>query len=461
MRPFQRLLSISTLTQLSDEIVSAKIILPWLFVILGAPAWMLSLLVPLKESGALLPQWSVQQVLKARFSTASIWRMGMLVQGCSILSLLVILSLYIRGSDLPSFLFYLALVSVGTGSLGRALCSFTIKDIQAHNIPKGERGKLIGAGGSLAGLTTIGVALLLLSVGNINQHTETVLQLMLLGGVSCYGISLVLSLRLGMPSARKDKESVAHNGVGSEEAIDTHKNTVQKTNLHLRTNASTSNKPLDTSTKQHLLAYWLAHHDLRQIVYARLFLLHGALAMPFMLLWLLDNTLSDKQFTQLPLALLVSALASFLAAYVWGLFADRSARTTQAIAGGCCAVSILGLAALDGFLRAGQYGMSGSVEFLAESVQYQTIIAFTLFFAANLAYAGVRTARKTYLIDAVTSAVRQQHVAAGNTIVGIGLLGLGSGWAFIYSFVPDITLFALGSVVGLGALYSLVLPSDK
>ena len=200
---------------------------------------------------------------------------------------------------------------------------------------------------------------------------------------------------------------------------------------------------------------------LRQIVYARLFLLHGALAMPFMLLWLLDNTLSDKQFTQLPLALLVSALASFLAAYVWGLFADRSARTTQAIAGGCCALSILGLAMLDSFLPTGQHDMSGSIECLAESVQYQTVIAFVLFFAANLAYAGVRTARKTYLIDAVASAVRQQHVAAGNTLVGMGLLGLGSGWAFIYSFVPDITLFVLGCVVGLGALYSFVLPSDK
>ena len=461
MRPFQRLLSISTLTQLSDEIVSAKIILPWLFVILGAPAWMLSLLVPLKESGALLPQWSVQQVLKARFSTASIWRMGMLVQGCSILSLLVILSLYIRGSDLPSFLFYLALVSVGTGSLGRALCSFTIKDIQAHNIAKGERGKLIGAGGSLAGLTTIGVALFLLSVGNTSQHIETVLQFMLLGGVSCYGISLLLSLRLQMPDAKRDEEQEIDKDAQSDAGTDVHLNTEQQTNPHVQTKAATSNKPLDTLNNPHLLAYWLAHHDLRQIVYARLFLLHGALAMPFMLLWLLDNTLSDKSFTQLPLALLVSALASFLAAYFWGLFADRSARTTQAIAGGCCAVSILGLAALDGFLRAGQYGMSGSVEFLTQSVQYQTVIAFTLFFGANLAYAGVRTARKTYLIDAVASTVRQQHVAAGNTLVGIGLLGLGSGWAFIYSVVPDITLLVLGCVVGLGALYSLVLPSDK
>lgn len=461
MRPFQRLLSISTLTQLSDEIVSAKIILPWLFVILGAPAWMLSLLVPLKESGALLPQWSVQRVLKARFTTAYIWRTGMLVQGCSILCLLVILSFFVKGSDLPSFLLYLALVCVGTGSLGRALCSFTIKDIQAHNIAKGERGKLIGAGGSLAGLTTIGVALLLLSVGNTSQQIETVLQLMLLGGVSCYGISLLLSLRLQMPNAKRDEEQEIHKDAPPFAGTDLHINTEHQTNPHAQTKVSPSNKQLDTSNKPHLLAYWLAHRDLRQIVYARLFLLHGALAMPFMLLWLLDNTLSDKQFTQLPLALLVSAFASFLAAYVWGLFADRSARTTQAIAGGCCALSILGLAMLDSSLRAGQQGMSGSVEFLAESFQYQTVIAFVLFFAANLAYAGVRTARKTYLIDAVTTSVRQQHVAAGNTLVGIGLLGLGSGWAFIYSYVPDITLFALGCVVGLGALYSLRLPSDK
>ncbi|HCF78113.1 MAG TPA: hypothetical protein DER52_00335, partial [Glaciecola sp.] len=198
---FTRLLSISTLTQLADEIVSAKIVLPWILLSLNAPLWMLALIVPIKESGALLPQWSVQKILAAKFSTATIWRTGMVMQGAALFAITAGMWWLVAAS----FAAYLVLLAVVVLSLGRALCSFTIKDIQAHNVEKGRRGKLIGAGGSAAGLVTILVAFLLWQYSAdsavIDSETpeQTVLGVLVIAGCLCYGVGLWVSLYLSMP----------------------------------------------------------------------------------------------------------------------------------------------------------------------------------------------------------------------------------------------------------------------
>ena len=41
--------------KLADELSSARLVLPWLLGIIGAPVWMVGLLVPIREAGALLP----------------------------------------------------------------------------------------------------------------------------------------------------------------------------------------------------------------------------------------------------------------------------------------------------------------------------------------------------------------------------------------------------------------------
>ena len=47
-----------------DLIASPKLVLPWLLATLGAPVWMAGMLVPIRESLALLPQ--LRRALKAR-----------------------------------------------------------------------------------------------------------------------------------------------------------------------------------------------------------------------------------------------------------------------------------------------------------------------------------------------------------------------------------------------------------
>ena len=49
--------------KLADELSSARLVLRWLFGVIGAPLWMVGLLVPIREAGALLPQLCFREVV--------------------------------------------------------------------------------------------------------------------------------------------------------------------------------------------------------------------------------------------------------------------------------------------------------------------------------------------------------------------------------------------------------------
>lgn len=382
---FTRLLSISTLTQLADEIVSAKIVLPWILLSLNAPLWMLALIVPIKESGALLPQWSVQKILAAKFSTATIWRTGMVMQGAALFAIAAGMWWLVAAS----FAAYLVLLAVVVLSLGRALCSFTIKDIQAHNVEKGRRGKLIGAGGSAAGLVTILVALLLWQYSAasavIGSETpeQTVLGVLVIAGCLCYGLGLWLSLYLSMPEPIVPEPNTPSGvSVGSVPSV----------------------------PSLSLWQYVTHESDLRELIISRVLLMHGAIVLPLMVLLIAERYVG---ISSLALVMLASAIASFMSSYIWGWFSDYSARTTLAIAAAGCMLSL-------GWLLT-PWGLA------------ELYAAGAGFLLMNLCYSGIRTARKTYLIDMVSHTKRQRYVAAGNTIVGCVLLLLGSAYAGLFS----------------------------
>ena len=58
-RNFFAYLIANTLNKVADEISSAKLVLPWMLGTLGAPAAFTGFLVPIRESGVLLPQMAV------------------------------------------------------------------------------------------------------------------------------------------------------------------------------------------------------------------------------------------------------------------------------------------------------------------------------------------------------------------------------------------------------------------
>lgn len=50
------LLSAQVATALAELMTNAKTVLPWLLQAMGAPVWIIGWLVPIRESGAMLPQ---------------------------------------------------------------------------------------------------------------------------------------------------------------------------------------------------------------------------------------------------------------------------------------------------------------------------------------------------------------------------------------------------------------------
>ena len=53
-----------SLTQIGDKLISPRITLAWMLSALGAPAFLISLLVPLRESLALVPQLFIAQLIR-------------------------------------------------------------------------------------------------------------------------------------------------------------------------------------------------------------------------------------------------------------------------------------------------------------------------------------------------------------------------------------------------------------
>jgi len=64
-KTFSQLISIASCGKLADLLISAKTTLPCLLANLGAPTWILSMLVPMlvpiRESGSLIPQWPLKK----------------------------------------------------------------------------------------------------------------------------------------------------------------------------------------------------------------------------------------------------------------------------------------------------------------------------------------------------------------------------------------------------------------
>ncbi|MGY0563955.1 MAG: MFS transporter permease, partial [Paraglaciecola chathamensis] len=147
---FIRLVVISTMTKLADILISAKTTLPWIMTSMGAPSWMISLLVPIRESGSLIPQLPLKRRIQHFVRRERVWRLGVLVQALAILAMVPSVALLGSfGAGLSMLILLLIL------SLGRAICSLTMKDMEGVLIEKGRRGKLVGIASGLSGLLSL------------------------------------------------------------------------------------------------------------------------------------------------------------------------------------------------------------------------------------------------------------------------------------------------------------------
>ena len=73
--------------KLADELSSARLVLPWLLGVIGAPLWMVGLLVPIREAGALLPQLFVAGFIRLKPQRKWAWVVGGCLQAVAALAL--------------------------------------------------------------------------------------------------------------------------------------------------------------------------------------------------------------------------------------------------------------------------------------------------------------------------------------------------------------------------------------
>ena len=278
-KTFTQLISIATCGKLADLLISAKTTLPWLLASLGAPIWIVSMLVPIRESGSLIPQWPLKQKVSHIENRLVIWRWGIVIQACSIC--LMLTSAILTEALIAGLLILFCLLLL---SLGRSLSSLSMKDIQGINVEKGQRGKLVGMASTMSGLLSLITAGLLI----LSPQDMSIKAIQLLITFSAFIMFVSLFLSIGLTANLSDNKKDSNDG-----------------------------KSLWKTINQQA--------DLRQLIVSRCLLLHAALIAPFFV----SASAINNDFFQLPYFIISSAMASFLSSYLWGKMADKSAIHTM------------------------------------------------------------------------------------------------------------------------------------
>ena len=283
----RRLILALAFNKLVDLLASAKTTLPALLLSLSAPVWMVAWLVPIRESGALLPQAFIGVYLRKHEARHHVWRLGMALQICAITTPL--LAALVLSGVAAGAVVLTALVAL---SIGRSACSLTIKDMEADVAEKGERGRLVGIASTASGLMTLCVAVPLVYYQQALQNYAVI------GLVAGSSVSFIITLLCLLPV--KTYVKAEDNNKGQEGSDD-------------------ENRRLLSVNFDRTVYTFIAVRGL---------FVHSALVAPYFMLE------SDQKATSLlPVYLAAQALAALLSSFLWGKVADKSARSTLQIAG--------------------------------------------------------------------------------------------------------------------------------
>lgn len=140
-------------TSLGDAIINPKVTLPWVMQSVGAPLYLVAWLVPIRESGSLLPQLAIASFVRRIPIRKWVWVAGSALQAVSV-TLIGLIALFMQGSVAG----WMIILCLAVFSVARGLSSVASKDVLGKTIPKTQRGQVTGWSGSMAGLVTVGIA---------------------------------------------------------------------------------------------------------------------------------------------------------------------------------------------------------------------------------------------------------------------------------------------------------------
>jgi hypothetical protein len=165
------------LTKIGDTLVSPKIVLSWLLGSVGAPPFLIAWLVPIRESGSLVPQLAIGAWVRRYPRRSGFWVLGSAMQGACVAGMAVAVW---KLDGLQAGVAVLGLLVLF--SLSRGFCSVSMKDVQGKCIPKARRGRLAGLATTISGLATLAISVLLLTSKDEPSRTFY-LSLLLVGAI--------------------------------------------------------------------------------------------------------------------------------------------------------------------------------------------------------------------------------------------------------------------------------------
>lgn len=389
-----------SLTKAGDTLADVKLILPWLLSSLGAPAMLIGWLVPLRESLALLPQLFIAGWAQRYPRRKWLWSLGSLLQGLAIALLGLVPMLGLSGQNAG----YAILILLTLFSLARCVCSIVIKDVQGKTIDKQRRGRVSGFATSAAGAVGIGFAIALLSGWLSDANLQALSIVLMVAGASWI---LAAISYLWVPEYA-DEPQPALSGLRQQFA------------------------PFGALVKDRTLIQFLITRSL---------FISTALVAPFYVM--LANRYSEGNLTALGSLLLLAGIANLTSGNIWGRLSDLSSRKVLVLAGSLCGA--LGLV------------VSGSLHWqlpYATSAWWYGVVIFVLY----VGHAGVRLGRSTYLIDMADAGNRAHMVALSNTIIGVVLLVVGSGFAMVSRTSVETAILSLGITSLMAAVLAWKLP---
>lgn len=399
--PGNFLLQVSSqfLTKLGDALANPKTVLAWMMSALAAPGVFTALLVPVRESGSLIPQLFIAGYVRLRPLRKWVFVLGSLLQAFAVL-LMALVAVRFSGTAAG-----LALIGALTlFSLARGLCSVASKDVLGKTVPKTRRGRVSGWSEFSAGLITVLMGAVLMSgLDTADSMTGYLLLLLIAAGLWLLAAATYAMIR----EYPGDTEGGGNAFTEAFRRLD-----------RLRTDP-----------------------PFRRFVIARSLLLCSALSAPFFIMLAHDKT--DGALLILGLFVIADGLASLLSAPFWGRFADVSSRKVMILAGATAAATgILLVAIVNG------------VPALAGSPWIYPLF----FFLLAVSHAGVRMGRKTYIVDLAGGNRRTDYVAVSNTVIGVVLLLAGSLGALTLIMPVSGVILILAAMGLAGARLSARLP---
>lgn len=392
-----RLVLASTLQSSGDQTVKASTVLPWLFHALGVPAALTGLLVPIRESGSMLPQAFLTPVILRFRRRKWVFIVGALIQA---LAVAVMAGTAAWGSGLAAGV--IILVALTVFSLGRSLGSITSKDIQGRTVPKGERGQINGLSTTASGLVVITLGLAIRYFGGDDLSGGQIAWLLAGGAALWVAVAVVY--------------------VGIREPVE-------------------QDAPAPTRGESWFAAMLRLLRDdrpFRKFVFARSLLLVSALSPPFIVTMAAQS--GTDTLAGLGGYIIASGVAALIGGRIFGRWADRSSKGLMTIGSAAASITIVVLVVI--------VALPG---FTGEDA-WQSLVFVLAYFILTLIHTGVRVARKTYVVDMAEGDMRTTYVAVSNSAMGLILLivgalssalaALGITWALLFLAVMGL----LGSV---------------